>query len=156
MNVINNEQLKNCPLSPLCKGGNFVQAGREECLSKDRSLGSFKTGLLCFFSLFFVNTSFAASPNPANLDTDQDGIPNASDVCPQIPARTSTGCPDISIRPVNPKESGIRIQMQEYSTSEYFFRDELDIRLGDIFRAVLFAPKTGDILSESEKIEVKN
>jgi hypothetical protein len=92
-----------------------------------------------------------------NLDHDKDGIYNYNDTCPDIPARnTENGCPIFSIRPYEQKDSeGVFIEIPFQEITKLNFFEQTDIRLGDIFRAIIRNPDTGEILSESDTLEVK-
>ncbi|MEI6711506.1 MAG: hypothetical protein WCK88_04920 [bacterium] len=45
--------------------------------------------LLLLFSLLTALYSFAA------VDTDNDGVPDDTDICPRVYARSATGCPTL-------------------------------------------------------------
>lgn len=92
-----------------------------------------------------------------NIDRDKDGVYNYNDTCPDVPARGSeNGCPTFDVRPYSRIEKeGVQIQVPFQETGLRFY-EQTQIKLGDVFRVVVRSPKTGEILSESDPIEVKN
>src|SRR4051795_7032141 len=41
----------------------------------------------------YYGTATGPTPPPPPADSDADGVPDASDVCPTVPAQTPNGCP---------------------------------------------------------------
>lgn len=79
-------------------------------------------------------------------DKDLDGIPNALDACPDLPA--IKGCPEIENEDNFPHDTVIKV------SDNVNVVEQKEIQLGDIFSAIIFDPTTGEIFSESNKLTV--
>ncbi|MBT3349290.1 hypothetical protein HN954_04365 [bacterium] len=100
-----------------------------------------------------ANKTFSAtnfSPLPSD-DPDRDGFPSETDFCPKVSGEAD-GCPAIEFFP-NSEKSGVEISIKNDRDFEFIETEE--IRVGDIFRAVIRDPRSGEIFSTSEPVEVK-
>jgi hypothetical protein len=93
-----------------------------------------------------------------NDDPDNDKVKGEVDDCPLVPGSVN-GCPDVSFRPkkeasISPLRPYLRVPLSAESDG-FLFQEMTDIQEGDLFRAVIRSPKTGENLSESAPIEVK-
>jgi hypothetical protein len=96
--------------------------------------------------------------NSAFPDTDNDGILDSLDNCPQIPAKNQAdGCPNFATRtPVyeNLLFMTPRVLIAEKTSLD--FKQKKEIRFNDEISAVLYDSKTGEIFSQSNVIKVGN
>lgn len=79
-------------------------------------------------------------------DKDLDGIPNALDACPDIPA--PNGCPESKIEDKFPNDTVLEV------SDNINVVEQKEIQLGDKFSAIIFDPVTGEIFAESEQLTV--
>ena len=77
-------------------------------------------------------------------DKDLDGIPNALDACPDIPAKNG-GCPKIKDDSKFPNDTILKVADEEVKVV-----DEKEIQLGDKFAAIIFDPVSGEIYTQSD------
>lgn len=93
-----------------------------------------------------------------NSDPDRDQIQGEDDLCPTIPG-DKNGCPETVFRPRTETagdDSRVKLRVSlSAETNGFLFQEKTDIQEGDLFRAVIRSPKTGENLSESAVLEVK-
>ncbi len=80
-------------------------------------------------------------------DKDLDGVPNALDACPDLPAK-KTGCPQIPNKDKFPYDTVLKV------ADEVKVVDEKEIQIGDKFSAVIFDPVSEEIFAQSEFLTV--
>ncbi len=102
--------------------------------------------------VLLLSLAFAQS----TLDTDLDGVKDAVDLCPQIPFTSKSGCPVFSARkPTDQKYNPIRVWFSD-ERAEVRLREKTEIKIGDIFQAIIHDPRTEEIFSESNEVEVRH
>ncbi len=100
-----------------------------------------------------LTVSDSASP-----DTDNDGILDSLDACPQIPAKNKAdGCPVFQKR--IPSIEDVSFLIPSFLIADKValdFRQKTELRFNDEISAVLYDPKTGEVFSKSNIIKVRN
>lgn len=79
-------------------------------------------------------------------DKDADGVPNALDACPDIPAKK--GCPEIKEEDKFPNDTVLEV------SDNVKVVEETEIQLGDKFSAIIFDPVSSEIFAESKQLTV--
>ena len=101
--------------------------------------------------IFLLNTGFAQPMS----DSDNDGIPDSTDLCPKIPASNSKkGCPIFYARPnSNNQTNTVHVQWTA-KREDLLIREKTEIKLDDVFWAIIRNPKTEEIFSKSKTMKV--
>jgi len=77
------------------------------------------------------------------------------DLCPNIPAQTEDGCPDFPVRISHNEHTGIvKISLAPDFPAHFQIFEQAQIRVGDVFKAVIRDDLTRTIFSESQELEV--
>lgn len=79
-------------------------------------------------------------------DKDADGVPNALDACPDIPAKN--GCPEIKKEEKFPNDTVLQV------SENVNVVEQKEIQIGDKFSAVIIDQTTGEIFTQSEPVIV--
>jgi len=104
-------------------------------------------------SLSIISFGFAQTTS----DTDNDGLPDSADLCPEIPASNSqSGCPTFTPRPGSNKKNNAAHVQWTGKREDLLIREKTEIKLGDVFWAIIHNPETEEVFSESNKKEVRN
>lgn len=112
-------------------------------------------GLLLIFSSVLMLRPVALAQGEG--DQDADGIMDALDRCPNIPANHSpSGCPVFERRRLSEENDGhIQVQWLQKRT-DLRLHEKTELIPGDIIWAVIKNPRTGEIHSRSEPFEALN
>ncbi len=81
-------------------------------------------------------------------DKDLDGVANSLDACPDIPAKTGNGCPEIKNDDKFPNDTVVKV------SDKVKMVNEKEIEIGDKFSAIIFDPVSEEIFTESEPLTV--
>ncbi len=108
-------------------------------------------------SLYLITLISVFSVGFAQLqDVDFDGISDAADFCPQIPYRSESGCPVFIPREGAEKKDNQVQAIWKSTRSDLRLREKTEIKIGDMFWAIIQDSQTGEGYSKSAKMEVRH